>query len=176
MKLDFKEINEETKELLPDSVYAFIQTFDHESRIRVAQINPEYADGQSLSEQYDIPYEMELNCLLVEGRRKDNISYAALIVPYGYRANMNAKVRNPLDAKEVRFADLDYVTKVTGMEYGSITPIGLPEDWKILVDASVFDQENVIVGGGLTKSKLLLPSALFKDLPNCIVVDGLKKE
>ncbi len=176
MKLNFKDINEETKELLPDHVYAFIKAFDHESKIRVAQINPDYADGKSLSEEYDIPYEMELNCLIVEGRRKDNISYAALIVPYGYRANMNAKVRNPLDAKEVRLADLDYVTKVTGMEYGSITPIGLPEDWKILIDSSVFDQKEVIVGGGLVKSKLLLPSALFKDLPNCIVVDGLKKE
>ena len=176
MKLDFNAVNENTKHLVPDSVYAFIRSFDNEGKIKVTQIDPIFADGESLSREYDIPYEMELNCLVVEGRRGDVRNYAALLVPYGKRSNMNAKVRNPLDAKEVKFADLQYVTEVTGMEYGSITPIGLPYDWKILIDSKVFEQENVIVGGGYTKSKLMLPSYLFKQMDNCIVIDGLAKD
>ncbi len=176
MKLEFRQINEETKSLLPESVYAFIKSFDKEERIRVAEIDPQFADGESLSREYGIPYDMELNCLVIEGKRSDVIRHAAVIVPYGKRSNMNAKVRNPLDVKEVKLADLDYVTEMTGMEYGSITPIGLPGEWKILIDASVFGQENVIVGGGFANSKLMLPTYLFKEMPNCIVVEGLAKE
>ncbi len=175
MKLNFQNIDDKTRSLLPDSVYEFITSSKWADSFLVAEINPEYADGESLSREYDIPYDMELNCLVVEGRRKDVVRYAALIVPYGKRASMNAKVRNPLDAKEVKLADLNYVTEVTGMEYGSITPVGLPADWMILIDSSVFDQEYVIVGGGLVKSKLMLPARLFKEFPNCVVIEGLAK-
>ena len=176
MKLDFRQVNEETRELFPEKVYEFIRSFDKQEKIKVAEIDPQFADGESLSREYDIPREMELNCLVIEGKRGEIIRHAALIVPFGKRSNMNAKVRNPLDAKEVKFADLNYVTEMTGMEYGSITPIGLPDDWKVLIDASVFDQEFVVVGGGLVKSKLMLPPCLFKGMPNCIAVEGLAKE
>lgn len=175
MKLEFKNISE-NQHLLPKQVYSYITAFDQAKRIKVAEIDPLYADGDSLSRVYGISYDMELNCLIVEGRRGENKSYAAVVIPYGKRANMNSKVRTPLNAKSVSFADLNYVTEVTGMEYGAITPIGLPDDWRILVDESVFEQEYVIVGGGLAKSKLMLPSDLFKIMPNCIVVEGLAKE
>ena len=169
MKLVFNEV---TKDLVPDCVYSFCQKYPE---IQVAEINPNFADGELLSQNYDIPYEMELNCLVVEGKRNEESNYAALLVPYGTRANMNAKVRNPLDAKKVSFANLDYVIQTTGMEFGSITPIGLPSDWKILVDASILEQEYVIVGGGYVKSKCMLPSKLFKEFENCIIVEGLSK-
>ena len=119
---------------------------------------------------------MELNCLVVEGQRGEQVKHAALVVPYGKRANMNAKVRGPLDVKKVSFADLNYVCEVTGMEYGSITPVGLPKDFMILVDESIFDQEEVIVGSGKANGKLLLPSDLFRQMDNCIIVEGLAKE
>jgi len=173
MKLEFTEI-EKNPGLLPDSVYAYIQK--NRFNIQVAEINPTYADGESLHQQYDVPYEMELNCLVVEGRRNEDVHYAAVVVPYGKKASMNAKVRTPLNAKKVSFADLDYVTEKTGMEYGSITPVGLPEDWIILLDSSVLNQESVIVGSGKANGKLMLPSVLFTKMPNCILVDGLAKD
>ena len=176
MKLKFQMIDEDTKELLPERTYEFIRSFDKDKQIRVAEIDPAYADGDSLSREYELPYEMELNCLVIEGRRGEDISHAAVLVPYGKRVSMNTKVRGPLNAKEVKFADLEYVMQKTGMEYGSITPIGLPDDWKILIDASVFDQEEVIVGGGLVRSKLILPSVLFREMTNCEVIEGLAKD
>ena len=175
MKLEFKDI-EENKELLPDAVYEYIVSHGYSSDMKVAEIDPAFADGEALSREYDIPYEMELNCLVIEGRRGDEARYAALVLPYGKRANMNAKVRGPLDVKKVSFADLEYVKKVSGMEYGSITPIGLPEDFMILVDSEVLKQEKVIVGGGLVCSKLLLHPKLFADMSNCVIVEGLAKE
>ncbi len=173
MKLEFMEI-EKNPELLPDSVYAYI--LNHHLPVQVAEIDPAYADGASLHAKYDVPLEMELNCLVVEGHRNEDIRYAAIVVPYGKKANMNAKVRNPLDVKKISFADLAYVTEKTGMEYGSITPIGLPKEWKILIDASVFAQEYVVVGSGKANGKLLLPSALFRNIPNCIAVEGLARD
>ncbi len=176
MKLDFVEIDEKSRKLLPENVYEYIRNFDPEGLIRVAEIDPAFADGESLSREYDIPYEMELNCLAIEGKRGDVRRYAALVVPYGKRANMNAKVRNPLGVKDVGFADLDYVKEVSGMECGSITPIGLPADWLILIDEKILQQEYVIVGGGLKISKLLLPASLFMKMANVIVVEGLAKD
>lgn len=175
MKIEFGEIAK-NKQLIPDKVYEYIGSFDVGKEIKVVEINPQYADGESLHNAYDVPYEMELNCLIVEGKRNGISKYAALVVPYGKRANMNAKVRKPLDAKDVSFADLSYVTEVTGMEYGAITPIGLPSDWLILIDEQILNQEYVIVGGGLAKSKMMLPSRLFGKMENCIVVEGLAKD
>ena len=175
MKLEFKEIAE-NKDLLPIQVYEIIRDFDREGLVKAAKIDPAFADGESLSREYEVPYEMELNCLIVEGQRGDTVKYAALVVPYGKRANMNAKVRTPLDVKKVSFADLNYVCEVTGMEYGSITPVGLPEGFMILIDESIFLQKEVIVGSGKANGKLLLPSDLFKKMDNCIVVEGLAKE
>ena len=175
MKLEFQSI-EERKDLLPEKVYEYIKAFDTKGCIRVSEIDPVFADGESLSREYDVPYEMELNCLVVEGQRGEQLKHAALVVPYGKRANMNAKVRNPLDVKKVSFADLNYVCEVTGMEYGSITPVGLPKDFMILVDESIFEQEEVIVGSGKANGKLLLPSDLFRQMDNCIIVEGLTKE
>ncbi len=175
MKLNFSDARE-NEELLPKKVMKFICDLDKDKKIKVAQIEPEYADGEALHDRYDVPYEMELNCLIVKASRGETVKYAAVVVPYGKGANMNSKVRNPLDVKEVRLADLDYVTKKTGMEYGSITPIGLPEDWQILVDASILKQENVIIGGGKVISKIMMPSRLFCEMKNCTIVEGLAKD
>ncbi len=171
MKLEFGKI-EERKDLLPKTVYDYIKNHGYEDQIKVAEIDLAFADGESLSREYGVPYGKRanmnakvrnplLNCLVVEGIRGEESKFAALVVPYGKRANMNAKVRNPLDAKKMSFADLNRVCEECQMEYGSITPIGLPEHYMILVDEEVMKQEEIIVGGGLANSKLLVPSKLF---------------
>ena len=176
MKLEFGEINEETKELLPERVYAFVRGFDTDHLIRVAEIDPAYADGEALSRVYGTVYEAGLNCLVVEGQREGKTKYAAVVIPCGKRAALNAAVRRLLDVRKVSVADLDYVVQVTGMEYGSITPIGLPEDWMILMDDSVLRHEEVIIGGGKVCSKITLPSKLFRDMKNVVIMEGLAKE
>ena len=108
MKLEFGKI-EERKDLLPKTVYDYIKNHGYVDQIKVAEIDPAFADGKSLRREYGVPYEKELNCLVVEGIRGEEAKFAALVVPYGKRANMNAKVRNPLDAKKMSFADLNRV-------------------------------------------------------------------
>ena len=66
----------------------------------------------------------------------------------------------------------DAVT-LSGMEYGGITPIGLPAPWPVLVDRAVLDRDVVVIGSGLRRSKIALPAAALAQLPSAEVIDGL---
>jgi prolyl-tRNA editing enzyme YbaK/EbsC (Cys-tRNA(Pro) deacylase) len=47
----------------------------------------------------------------------------------------------------------------TGMEYGGITPVGLPGGWPVLIDEAVAATPYVVVGSGLRRSKLVVAGA-----------------
>jgi prolyl-tRNA editing enzyme YbaK/EbsC (Cys-tRNA(Pro) deacylase) len=59
------------------------------------------------------------------------------------------------------------------MEYGGITPFGLPADWPVLVDAAILDVPYVVVGSGIRGSKLVVPGKALGDLPTADVIEGL---
>src|SRR4051794_2811540 len=81
------------------------------------------------------------------------------------RADVNGVVRRRLDARKASFAAMDQAVADTGMEYGGITPIGLPPDWPVLVDGAVIDVDLAVIGSGVRRSKLALPGALLAQLP-----------
>jgi prolyl-tRNA editing enzyme YbaK/EbsC (Cys-tRNA(Pro) deacylase) len=89
------------------------------------------------------------------------------------RADVNGIVRRRLDARKASFAPIELAVAETGMEYGGITPIGLPSGWPLYVDARVVDAGHVVVGSGLRRSKLVLPGSSLAALPNAEVIDGL---
>jgi prolyl-tRNA editing enzyme YbaK/EbsC (Cys-tRNA(Pro) deacylase) len=68
---------------------------------------------------------------------------------------------------------MDDAVRATGMEYGGITPVGLPAGWSLLVDAAVVATDVVVVGSGVRRSKLVLPGAALAALPGAEVVEGL---
>jgi len=63
-------------------------------------------------------------------------SYAACVVLATTRADVNGVVRHRLGARKASFAPMDDAVRLSGMEYGGITPIGLPADWPVLIDAA----------------------------------------
>ena len=89
------------------------------------------------------------------------------------RADVNNLVKRSLDVRKASFLPVDRATEETGMEYGGITPIGLPAGWRVLVDAACVDIEVAIIGSGVRRSKLLLPGHRLADLPGAEVVEGL---
>ena len=89
------------------------------------------------------------------------------------RADVNGLARRTLDARKVSFAPMEQAVAQTGMEYGAITPVGLPADWSILIDKAVADSEYVIIGGGVRKSKIVVPGNFLASLPNAQVLEGL---
>ena len=90
-----------------------------------------------------------VNCLICECKRGENKSYVVLLVTTGYRYNMSSTVRKYTNSRLVSVAPLEYVLEKTKMEYGSINPIGLPEDWNIFIVPKVLEVERIICGSGL---------------------------
>lgn len=134
--------------------------------ILVSEIDPGVSDTSAFCEKYDIGLEVSVNCVIVEARRGDRTWYAAVLVPATVRADINGVVRKTLDARKISFASRDTAVELTQMEFGAITPIGLPSDWPILVDDDVAKLDKAIIGSGVRKSKLLVSGALLASLPN----------
>ncbi|MYS06488.1 hypothetical protein GTW71_08575 [Streptomyces sp. SID6041] len=113
------------------------------------------------------------NCVVVAGRRGETTTLAACVVKSATRVDVNGAVRKHLGARKASFAPMDTATGETGMEYGGITPIGLPSGWPLLVDAAVLDTEWVLIGSGSRRAKLILPGKAFAQLPGAVVMDAL---
>ncbi|CAM4123597.1 YbaK/aminoacyl-tRNA synthetase-associated domain-containing protein [Janibacter anophelis] len=79
-------------------------------------------------------------------------------------------MRRHVDARNISFAPMDEAVEVTGMEYGGITPVGLPEGWPVLVDEAVVAAGEVVVGSGVRGSKLLVDAAELAALPTAEVL------
>jgi prolyl-tRNA editing enzyme YbaK/EbsC (Cys-tRNA(Pro) deacylase) len=140
--------------------------------VLAAPIDPELADTAAFCARYGVELDDSANCVIVAGRRGAVTSYAACVLLATTRLNVNGTVRSMLGARKASFAPLDTAVELSGMEYGGITPIGVP-DWAVLIDARVALAGTVIIGSGLRRSKLALPGARLADLPGAQVVPDL---
>jgi prolyl-tRNA editing enzyme YbaK/EbsC (Cys-tRNA(Pro) deacylase) len=139
----------------------------------VAEIDPELADTAAFCEEYGVPMQESANCVVVAGRRGGETKMAACVVLATTRADINGLVRRQLDVRKLSFAPMDTAVAETGMEYGGITPVGLPGQWPLLVDAAVVAAPQVIIGSGVRRSKLVVPGALLARLPGVVVLEDL---
>jgi prolyl-tRNA editing enzyme YbaK/EbsC (Cys-tRNA(Pro) deacylase) len=145
---------------------------DAEGRILVAPIDAALADTAAFCEAYDVSPVESVNCVVVAGRRGELTSYAACLVQATRRADVNGVARKALGARKASFAAMDDAVARTGMEYGGITPLGVPEGWPVLVDSSAAAHNGlVIIGSGLRSSKIALPAATLSRLPGAAVLD-----
>lgn len=136
--------------------------------------DPQWADTAVFVQHYGQELlERSANCVVVAGRRGGETTLAACVVLSTTRADVNGVVRRQLGARKASFAAMDVATGESGMEYGGITPIGLPEGWPVLVDSAVVDLPYVLVGSGRRRGKLLVPGKAFAELPGAVVLDGL---
>ena len=131
----------------------------------VAPIDSDLADTAAFCAEYEVAPESSANCVVVAGRRAEVTRYAAVMVLATMRADVNGVVRRDLDVRKCSFAAREVATELTGMEFGGITPIGLPEGWPVLVDEAVLAAGDVVVGSGLRGSKILLRATSLLQLP-----------
>ena len=89
------------------------------------------------------------------------------------RADVNNLVRRTLDVRKATFLSMDRAMAESEMEYGGITPVGLPAEWRLLVDARCVEIDAAIIGSGVRHSKMLLPGALLAELPGAEVLPDL---
>jgi prolyl-tRNA editing enzyme YbaK/EbsC (Cys-tRNA(Pro) deacylase) len=65
---------------------------------------------------------------------------------------------------------MDEAVRQTGMEYGGITPIGLPTSWPMLIDEAVARLHMIVVGSGIRGSKIAMPGLSAANLPNAEIL------
>jgi prolyl-tRNA editing enzyme YbaK/EbsC (Cys-tRNA(Pro) deacylase) len=141
--------------------------------VAVAEIDPDLSDTAAFCERYDVALTESANCVVVTGRRDGQTRYAACVVLATTRADVNGLARKQLDVRKASFAPMETAVELTQMEYGGITPIGLPADWPVLVDAAVAQSARVVIGSGVRRSKLILPGAALTRLPGAVVLADL---
>ena len=139
-------------------------------RVLVSAIDPGLADTAAFCEAYEISMGDGANCVIVQARRGERTWYAACLVRGSDRLDVNGAVRRHLDARKLSFAPMSHAVELSGMEYGGITPVGLPADWPILVDESVAGHDRLIVGSGIRGSKLLVSGVFLAGLPKAEVL------
>ncbi len=138
---------------------------------RVAPIDPTLADTAAFCEAYGSPPENSANCVVVAGKRAGEVRYAAVLVLATMRADVNGVVRRRMDVRKISFAAQDEAVSLTGMEFGGITPVGLPGGWPILIDPAVIEAGEVVIGSGIRGSKLLVPADELVALPDAEQLD-----
>ena len=139
----------------------------------VAEIDPDLADTQAFCERYGVAMDRSANCVILAARREGRSWFAACLVLATTRADVNNLAKRHLGASKISFAPMHAATAATAMEYGGITPIGLPARWPVLIDEAVAAADRVVIGSGIRRSKISLPGAALAELPNAVVLAGL---
>ena len=163
----------ERPDLLAGPVASALRSCPNADEVAVTEIDPDLADTAALTEAYDLPLSASANCVVVSGRRGGEERIAACVVRADTRADVNNLVKRTLDVRKASFLPTDRAVEETGMEYGGITPVGLPAGWRLLVDASVLDIDVAVIGSGVRRSKLLLAGRDLAELPGVEVLEGL---
>jgi prolyl-tRNA editing enzyme YbaK/EbsC (Cys-tRNA(Pro) deacylase) len=163
----------ERPDLLAPTVAEALRGWTRAEQVRVAEIDPSLSDTAAFCAAYGVADTESANCVVVAGRRGGETSYAACMVTAITRADVNGLVRRRLGARKASFAPVEYVTEATGMEYGGITPLGLPSGWQVFVDAAVAKLDSAVIGSGIRGSKLWLSGAALAEIPGAEVLDGL---
>ena len=149
------------------------QGADLARRARVVPIDPGHSDTGALNARYSLDPEATGNCVLVAGRRTGQERIAACVVRATDSADVNHVVKRRIDVRKASFLPVERAVQMSGMEYGGITPVGLPGDWRLLIDAAVAGRDTVLIGSGVRHSKLLVPGALLVALPGAERVEDL---
>lgn len=165
-------------ELLADATFDALRAWASQQprvprEVAVAAIDAALADTAAFVGAYDVPVSSSVNCVVILGRRGEQERIAAAAVPAQLRADVNSRIKQLLDARKCSFMGLDDAVTRSAMEYGGITPIGLPADWRILVDGRVPSLGPVVIGSGIRGSKLLLPGDLLAVAPGVEVITDL---
>ncbi len=160
-------------DLVAPPVLAALAAWPAAGEVAVVEIDPEQADTAAMSAAYDLPMDTGANCVVIAGSRAGEERIAACVVRADTRADVNNRVRRLLDVRKASFLPVDRAVAESGMEYGGITPLGLPGEWRVLVDPRCLDIDVAIIGSGVRRSKILVPGRLLGELPGAEVVDGL---
>jgi len=161
--------------LLAEPTRALISQLGWGERLGVVEIDPAVSDTAAFLSTHSLTEDLAANCVVVAGSRNGEERVAACVILANTRADVNGAVRRLLDVRKASFLPLDDAVTRTGMEYGGITPIGLPEQWRVFIDSRVVGVPLVTLGAGVREAKILIPGELLAHLPGATVIDDLAR-
>ena len=156
---------------LPE-IRAFLENSGTE--FEVWECSPDLADTAVFCEHYQVSLELSANAILVRSKTGER-KYALCVLLATDRLDGNHTVRKKLGARKVSFASADETRELTGMEIGGVTPIAIPAELPIWIDAAVMQCEYIVLGGGNRSSKLKVDPAVLLKQSNAEVVEGLAR-
>jgi prolyl-tRNA editing enzyme YbaK/EbsC (Cys-tRNA(Pro) deacylase) len=165
----------ERPELLAEPTLTALTALGLLDTVGVVEIDPAISDTAATQEAYGLAAEQLVNCVLVGGRRDGVERVAAALVPADKRVDVNGFVRRRLDVRKASFLPRETAVAASGMEYGGITPVGLPALWPLLLDADAAEEPLVVIGSGLRRSKLLITGAGLAALPGAEASEELAR-
>lgn len=160
-----------------------IASDDIESRVRAAlkasgqdyeimPCDPALADTDDFCRHYDIPSSNSANTILVKAKTGGE-RFVACVLLADSRLDVNRCVRKRLGARRVSFASAEETRKLTDMVLGGVTPLALPANLPVWVDARLMKAEFVILGAGVREAKIRVVPEIFRSLSNVEVVEDL---
>ena len=153
-----------------------IETFLQQSGLdfEVWPCDPELADTARFCEHYGVALENSANAILVRSKTGAE-KFVLCVLLATHRLNTNHTVRKKMGARKVSFASAEETRELTGMEIGGVTPLCLPPDLPLWIDAAVMDCEYVVLGGGNRESKIKADPNILLLQENVEVVPDLAK-
>jgi prolyl-tRNA editing enzyme YbaK/EbsC (Cys-tRNA(Pro) deacylase) len=138
---------------------------------RVFDCDPDFADTAVFCEKYGYKVSQSANAIIA-ATKAEPVKFACCIVLATHKVDVNKKVSQLLGTKKVSFASGEQTVELTGMQIGGVTPFGL-SDIPIYIDSAVFDNEEVVLGGGNRSTKVILNPHELKKLACAEVIEGL---
>lgn len=160
-------------DLLAPSTLSALASAELLDAVGVAEIDPAISDTVATQEAFGLSMDTLANCVIVGGKREGVERIASCLVLATTRADVNNVVKRLLDVRKASFLPVERAVELTDMEYGGITPIGLPDAWPVLIDREVVNTELVVIGSGVRRSKILIPGQLLTRVAGAQVVEGL---
>lgn len=124
-----------------------------------------------LKEQNRDPHSVVRSLLFKTGEG----DFVLLAVAGGGRADWG-KLRQHLEVRKLKMADLGDVEPATGYRVGAVPPVALPETVTVLADSSLDDYDDIIIGSGVLGYALALKQSDLKKLMTGVPTDSFTKD
>jgi prolyl-tRNA editing enzyme YbaK/EbsC (Cys-tRNA(Pro) deacylase) len=138
--------------------------------VRGFLVTDDASDTAASAAKYGIDLGDCANTIVVRYRKDAAVHYAAAVILGSNRIDVNGSLKAALGAQRISFADREHVIATTGMEYGGVTAFGLPDNWSVVIDTSVMERAEIVMGAGVRAAKFVLEPVVLLGLPHVRVV------
>lgn len=138
---------------------------------QVFECEDDFADTYAFCEKYGFSLSQSANTIVVASK-SDPIKFAACVALATTKLDVNKKVCQLMEVKRASFATQEQTIDKTNMKIGGVTVFGI-SNIPLYIDSKVFDNKQIVMGGGNRTSKVLLNPQELRKLPNALVIENL---